>query len=87
MKDEGEIYHLCETSSRHNVARMYKTIEMSGTLLNLLTHVVVDFHVKDIGNEIERVLIVLNFRVKASKVEAISQIVFVDFAVVLIAAR
>jgi hypothetical protein len=66
---------------------MYKTVQMSGALLNLLAHVVVDLHVKDIGHEIERILVVLDFRVKASKVEAISQVVFVDFAIVLIAAR
>jgi hypothetical protein len=66
---------------------MHKTIEMSSALLDLLTHVIVDLHVKDIGHEIERILIVLNFRVKASQVETVGQVVFVNFAVVLISAR
>lgn len=66
---------------------MHKTVEMSGTLLDLLAHVIVDLHVKDIGHEIERILVVLDFRVKASQVEAVGQVVFVDFAVILIAAR
>jgi hypothetical protein len=80
-------YHLCKTSSRHNVAGMHKTVEMSGTLLNLLAHVIIDLHVKDIGHQIQRILVVLDFSVKASQVEAVGEIVFVDFAVILIAAR
>jgi predicted metal-dependent TIM-barrel fold hydrolase len=66
---------------------MYKTVEMSGALLNLLAHVIIDLHVKDIGHEIERILVVLDFSVKASQVEAVGEVVFVDFAIVFIAAR
>lgn len=87
MRRENRSYHLCETSSRHNVTRMHKTIEMSSALLDLLTHVIVDFHVKDISHKIKRILVVLDFRVKASQVEAVGQVVFVNFAVILIAAR
>lgn len=83
----GKTHHLCETSSRHDVTCMHESVEVSGTLLNLLTHVVVDLHVKDIGHQIKRVLVVLNFRVEASEVETIGQVVFVDLAIVLIAAR
>jgi hypothetical protein len=86
-KKRKKSHHLCETSSRHNVACMYKTVEMSGALLNLLAHVIVDLHVKDIGHEIERILVVLDFSVKASQVEAVGEVVFVDFAIVFIAAR
>ena len=60
---------------------------MSCALLDLLPHVVVDFHVEDIGDKIERILIVLYFRVKASKVEPICQVVLVDLAEVFISAR
>lgn len=80
-------YHFCETSSSHNVARMYKAVKMSSALLDLLTHIIVDLHVKDVGHEIERILVVLDFRVKAGQVEAVGQVVFINFAVVLIAAR
>lgn len=80
-------YHLCETSSCHNVACMHKTVEVSSALLDLLAHVIVDLHVEHVGDEVERILVVLDFRVKAGQVEAIGQIVFIDLAVVLIAAR
>lgn len=58
---------------------------MTGALLDLLAHVVVDFHIKDIGHEIKRILIVLHFRVQAGEIEAVGQVVFVDFAEVLVA--
>jgi hypothetical protein len=50
---------------------MDEAVEMSCALLDLFAHVVVDFHVEDVGHEVERILVVLYFRVKASKVEAI----------------
>ena len=50
---------------------MYEAVEMSCALLNLLAHIVVDFHVENIGYEIKRILVVLYFRIKASEVEAI----------------
>jgi hypothetical protein len=86
-KRRKKSHHLCETSSRHNVAGMHKTVKMSGALLNLLAHVIIDLHVKDIGHQIKRVLVVLDFSVKASQVEAVGEVVFVDFAIVFVAAR
>lgn len=50
---------------------MDEAVEVSCALLNRLAHVVVDFHVKDVGHKVKRILVVLYFRVKASKVEAI----------------
>lgn len=57
---------------------------MSCALLNLFSHVVVDFHVEDIGHEVECILIVLHLSVEASKIEAIGEIILVDLAEVFI---
>lgn len=65
---------------------MYEAVEVPSALLDLLSHVVVDFHVEDVGHEVERILVVLYFRVKASKVEAVRKVILVDFAEVLISA-
>lgn len=50
----------------------------------MLSHVVVDLHVEDVCDEIKSILVVLYFRVKASQVEAVCQVVLVDLAEVLI---
>lgn len=57
---------------------------MPRTLLDLFAHIIVDLHVEYIGHEIQRILIVLDFRVEARKVESISQIILVDLAEVLV---
>ena len=64
---------------------MNQTIEMPRTLLDLLAHIIIDLHVKDIGHEIQRILIVLHFRIEARKIEPICQIILVDLAEVLVA--
>ena len=58
---------------------------MPRCLLNLLSHVVVDLHVKDVGHKVQRILIVLDLRIQAGQVEAIREIVFVNLAEVFIA--
>lgn len=58
---------------------------MPCTLLNLLAHIIVDLHIKDVGHEIQRILIVLHFRIEAREIESISQIILVDLAEVLVA--
>ena len=60
---------------------------MSGTPLDLFSHVVIDFHVEDVCDEIQCILIVLHFCVKSSQVEAIRKIVLVDLAKVFVSAR
>lgn len=65
---------------------MHQSVEVASALLNLLPHVVVDFHVEDVGYEVEGILVVLHFCVQSSQVEAIREIVLVDFAEVFIAA-
>ena len=65
---------------------MHHTVKMPRTLLDLLAHIVVDFHVEDISYQVERILVVLDLRVKAGQVEAVGEVVFVDFAEVFVAA-
>lgn len=78
-------YHFRQSSGRHDVSCVHETVEMAGALLNLLPHVVVDFHVKDVCYQIQRILVVLHFGVESSQVESIGQVVFVDFAIVFVA--
>lgn len=59
---------------------------MACALLDLVPHVVVDFHIEDVCDEIESILIVLNLGVQTSEIEAIRQVVFVDLTEVFIAA-
>jgi len=48
---------------------------------------IVTLAVEHIGDEIQRILIVLNFSVKTCEIEAIGKVVFVDVAEVFIASR
>jgi hypothetical protein len=65
---------------------MHQAVKVACALLDLLPHVVVDFHVKDIGHQIECILVILHFCVQSSQVEAIREVILVDFAEVFIAA-
>lgn len=59
---------------------------MPRRFLNLLAHLVVAVEVEDIGDEVEGILVVLDLGVEASEVEAVGEVLFVDFAEVLVAA-
>lgn len=58
---------------------------MPGTPFYLLPHVVVHFHVKDIGDKVESMLVVVYFGVQPGKVESVGQVIFVDLTEVLVA--
>lgn len=58
---------------------------MASALLDLLAHIVVDFHVEDIGDEVEGILVILNFGIKPGKVKAIGKVVFINLAEVFVA--
>ena len=64
---------------------MDKAVEVACILLDGLPHVVVYFHVEDVGHQIEGVLVVLHFGVQAGQVETVRQVVLVDLAEILIA--
>lgn len=65
---------------------MHQAIKMSSTFLDLLAHVVVHFHIENVCYQVQSILVVLYFCVEPGQVEAISQIVLVDLAKVLVAA-
>ena len=58
---------------------------MSRRFLDLLSHIIVTVEVEDIGDEVKGVLIVLDIRIEPSQIEAVCEIIFVDFAEVFIA--
>jgi hypothetical protein len=61
-----------------------EAVEVTGRLLNLFPHVIIAVEVEDVGYEVESVLVVGYFCVEPREVEAVGQILFVDFAEVLI---
>jgi hypothetical protein len=58
-----------------------------GGLFDRLAHVVFAVEVEDVGDQVQRVLVVVDFRVETCKVEAVGYVFFVDFAEVFIATR
>lgn len=58
---------------------------MSRRFLDLLSHIIVTVEVEDIGDEVKGVLIVLDIRIEPSQIEAVCEIIFVNFAEVFIA--
>ncbi len=65
---------------------MNQTVEVSRRLFNLLAHVIVAVQVKDVRDQIKGILVVLDVGVEACQVEAVREVVFVNFAKVFIAA-
>lgn len=57
---------------------------MSCRLLNLFPHVIVAVKVEDVGDQVERILVILNLGVQAGEVETIGKILFIDFAEVFV---
>ncbi len=64
---------------------MHQSVEMSGRLLYLLSHVVVTVEVEHVGDKIQSILIVLYLGVEAGKVKSVREIFFVDLAEVFVA--
>lgn len=58
---------------------------MSSRLLDLLSHLIVAFQVEDVGDEVERILVILDFRIEICEIETVCEVFFVDFAEVLVA--
>jgi hypothetical protein len=57
---------------------------MSCRLLDLFPHIIVAVEVEHVRYEVECILVVLNFGIQASEVEAIGEVFFVDFAEVFV---
>lgn len=57
---------------------------MSRGFFDLFPHIIIAIEVEDVGYEVERILVVLDFRVEACQIEAIGEVLFVYFAKVFI---
>lgn len=59
---------------------------MPRRLLNRLAHFIVAIEIKYIRHQVQRILIILHFSIQSRQVKPIREVIFVDFAKVLIAA-
>lgn len=66
---------------------MDEPVQMAGRLLNRLAHLVVAVKVEDVGDEIQRILVILHLGVEACKIEAVGEILLVNLAKVFVSAR
>lgn len=78
--------HLGHAARGDDVARVHEAVQVAGGLLNRLAHVVFAVQVEHVRDQVQRMLVVVHLRVKAGQVEAVGDVVLVDFAKVLIAA-
>lgn len=63
---------------------MHQTVQVASALLDLFSHIIIDLHVEDVRDKVQCILIVLNFGVQSRQVESVREIIFVNFAEVLI---
>lgn len=80
-------YHLRKPSCSCDVSCMDQAVQVPCRFLDMLSHIIVTVQVKDICNEVESVLIILDIRIEPSKVESVCEIIFVDLAEIFIASR
>ncbi len=66
---------------------MDEPVQMTGRLLDGLSHLIVAVELKDVRDKIQGILVVLNFCVQSRAVKSVRQIVLVYFAEVFVAAR
>lgn len=78
-------YHFLQAARCYDIAGVNQAVQMPSRLLNLLTHLILTFELKDIRDEVQSVLIVRYFSIKTSKIESIRQVFLVDLAKVFIA--
>jgi hypothetical protein len=83
----NKAHHLGETPRRHDIPGVDEPIQMPGRLLNGLAHLIVAVEVEHVGYQVQGILVVLHLGVEAGQVEAIGQVLLVDLAKVLVAAR
>jgi hypothetical protein len=65
---------------------MDQAIEMTGRLLHGVPHLLVAVDIERVRNQVQGMLVVLDFGVEARQVEAVEDVVFVNLAKVLVAA-
>lgn len=57
---------------------------MPRRLFYLFPHIIVTVEVEDVCYKVERILVVLDFGIETRKIEAIGEVLFVDFAEVFV---
>ena len=60
---------------------------MPRRLFNLFSHVVLTLKIELVSDQVQRVLIILHFRLQASQVEAVRQVFLINLTKVFMAAR
>ena|SRR3569833_124762 len=83
----GATHHFREAARGDDVPRVDEAVQVASRLLYRLAHVIVAVEVEDIRDEVESILIVLDFRVQAGEIEAVGEVVLVDLAEILVAPR
>lgn len=58
---------------------------MPRRLLDRFAHLIVAVQVEHVGDKVERILVILDLGVQPRQVEAVSQVILVDLAEVLVA--
>lgn len=66
---------------------MDQPVKVASGFLHLLSHVIVTIEVEHVGNEVERILVVLDVVVQTCQVEPIVEILFINLAEVFVSAR
>lgn len=66
---------------------MDQAIEVTGGLLNSLSHLIIAVQVEDVGDEVESILIILYLRIKTCEIESVGEIVLINLAEILVTAR
>ena len=79
-------YHLGKPASRRYVACVNEAVQVTSRLLDLFAHIVVAVQIEDVGDKVESILVVLNFCVETREIEAVGQVLLVDFAEVFVSA-
>lgn len=60
---------------------------MAGRFFYLFTHLIIAIEVENVSDQVESILVVLDVGIEACEVKAVGEIVFVNFAEVLVSAR
>jgi hypothetical protein len=81
-----ELYHLLQPPSGNDVPRVHEPVQVPRGFLNLVSYIVVAIEFEDVCDEVKGILVVLDFGLEAGEVEAVGEILFIDFAEVLMAA-
>jgi hypothetical protein len=60
---------------------------MTGRLLDLLPQIIVGIKIKNVGHQVQSILVVSDLSVQPREVESVCEVILVDFAEVFISSR